>query len=645
MSIQAPFIRLQDGEVVPFTDQNWVNIECAFPDITSAQTYAILCNNPSFNFFPTASASAAPTQQPTLPFASPTNTPTASPTTPTEQPTDSPTFPTSSPTSAPSEAPTPEGPTPSPTNSDHEIFLDKMGSDSGCCGTKPNACLTIDYAYNLFLGSNGCDGKGYNGNGIIYLGDGDWHWPSDHKLIYDNEQVVINGNGMSNTTLHYDRATGIGCKWKKCWFEINDLALAVNKSNLSPNKQIMAKNGGTLRFSNVLFDGDSTVTNTQWRIEGQQVHLVIDSCVFQNIKNDNYHISNGAYVKIINSNFINNAFNGSLFEISSGSSLFVINTTFKNNTGHSIITTNESALSVSASIFQHNQVSYLLDITDRISTTSFECPSEDSVISVTSTSFIGNQVTSIITIEGSILYTESIINNNTCSDFCVDAVHSSLFMDLKYELNHGRNSSFNLINFNPQSDTQTLCINGSDIERIARHLSFDDGANINNAKVKFNNCPQQFSFTIPEISANINAVKTYLSSSPGQSVLKSLECYQNISTCAINCNDTVSCFASTFVVNSQTTNIRCDSSFACAFGTIDATKNTNDSLESVHIICDEDSSCFQAEITAESVDKFILDCITPQSCLNLQVTIKDTNISEINCYTLSLNSSFLISLQ
>eukprot|EP01084_Bolivina_argentea_P313875 543609_1 len=191
--------------------------------------------------------------------------------------------PSNMPTNSPSVAPIPYGITPSPTYSYNQIFIDKNGCDCNqICNNKINSCLTISYAYNCFMGDNGCDSEGYDGQGIINLGDGDWHWP--FELIFSNQQIIINGNGIKNTFLYYNHKSFIGCVWYKCWIEINNLTLMTNATSDSSN-QIAMKYGGTIKFSNILFDGNNYAQNQNepfWLFNDERTHFEFKQCVFIN---------------------------------------------------------------------------------------------------------------------------------------------------------------------------------------------------------------------------------------------------------------------------------------------------------------------------------------------------------------------------
>ena len=222
-------------------------------------------------------------------------------------------IPTPAPTAAPSYSPTIDGPTASPTSSDNAIFVDKsMGSNSNSCNNKTHACLSIDYAYQCFLGLNGCDIHGNDGNGVINLGDGDWHWPVD--IVYDNEQVVINGEGIYKTKLYYNDIKGIGCKYSKCWLEISNLSLATNITNNIYDALQVTAEGGTIIFNNVLFDGQYYKQNANENGNGsalwsifKSANVTFNKCIFRN-NNAFYQVYGQAIIKFVDCFFEQNIF-------------------------------------------------------------------------------------------------------------------------------------------------------------------------------------------------------------------------------------------------------------------------------------------------------------------------------------------------
>ena len=135
----------------------------------------------------------------------------------------------------------------------------------------------------------------------------------------------------------------------------------------------------------------------------------------------------------------------------------------------------------------------------------------------------------------------------------------------------------------------------------------------------------------PEIST---FDKTYINSVAGGAVLQLFECYDNITSCAVHCNNSVACFGSTFTINSPVATINCGSNFACGYSTINASYE-DDHLESLHVICDQESSCIQSQINVESINEFILDCIEFHACLQVTVNLKNITNSSIICYELS----------
>ena len=123
--------------------------------------------------------------------------------------------------------------------------------------------------------------------------------------------------------------------------------------------------------------------------------------------------------------------------------------------------------------------------------------------------------------------------------------------------------------------------------------------------------------------------------SAGGSVFNSFQCYDNTSTCAVICNNSVACFSSNFIIESPTTTINCGSNFACGYSTINASYDI-DILESLHIICHEQASCLKAQINVDSMVEFHLDCIDTESCSQMTVNIVNVQNASIACYALSI---------
>eukprot|EP01083_Nonionella_stella_P299966 1021695_1 len=567
---------------------------------------------------PTPNPTPKPTPQPTpAPTPSPTSSPTPKPTTnpTTANPTAETELPSMSPTAAPSVAPTPDKPTPSPTESNNMVFVAKDGCDCNdmCKDSGPTgACLTIEFAYDCFIGNNGCDSDGNDGNGNLYLGSGEWVWPT--KLIYDNEQVVINGNGVNETTLYYDSASFIGCTWYKCWLEIRDLTISSNPntSNVDP-MQIHMYQGGTLVFRNVLFNGDNYSTNQNgnpfWILEDQRVTAIFVECVFEN--NDvMYHISDGASLQFIDCVFKDNV----ITQSSAGfvlrhASLAFDGCSFYNNSQMSgaFIDAWNSTLSVINCTFHHNEMDILMNVTDHAIFDTFDClnASESSVI-FDSNSFISNQFNTLITITSSSIHaTDDTFDGNVCEDYCIQSTDSSVSIDLQSL--YQNNLNFAAFHRVPSSSKSSLCIDGADIMEISKYLSFDDHSNNSNTKVIVNDCIDPFSVTYPNVSSVrlSEFEQIYLNDIAGGAVLDTFTCDDHTDTCSIVCNNSVSCFSSTFVVNTAVANINCGSNFACGYSTINGTQSSlsnhtnytiNDNNSSLHIVCDDETSCLHSTI-------------------------------------------------
>ena len=512
------------------------------------------------------------------------------------------------PTIAPSEAPSDRGPTPSPTHTDNILFVDKAGSDlNGCCGNKTSPCQHIEHAYNLFLGNNGCDLKGHDGNGIFNLGNGEWYWPVDLK--YDDEQIIINGNGINNTFLYYNDLTGIGCKWKKCWLEINNLTVVANNTNdMASGKQIHIHQGGTLKFHSVLFDGNLN-KYPSWEIE-DNVNVVCHSCIFVNNHNVSYTIRHGARVQFIDCYFQDNI-----------------------NQEGSLIIVNNSYVSIENSIFHSNQALFLMESSDRFQFGSFNCSVSPGLASILKfNTFSNNKVNSLVAQESSLTYLQNnTYSGNYCDGYCIASTNGVL------SISNDEGFDVNFIGFNSDfSSKSTLCLSGYESRFVSPYLSFGNETNINNTKVIFKDCTYPFSFTFPNISVPKFSMSEqyYLNSEAGGSVLELFVCHNNVSTCAINCNNSVSCFSSIFSVHSPITTINCGSIFACGYGVINAS-NELSTMESLHMICDQRAACVQTQINAESLHEFVLECIEQESCSQMTVNIRNVSNASITCYQLS----------
>ena len=235
------------------------------------------------------------------------------------------------------------------------MFVDTTSSNASQCCNQISPCSDISLAYESFIGNNGCDSRG---NGTINLGDGEWYWPVD--LIYDDAQIIINGNGTNRTFLYYNDTNGIGCISHKCWLQLNNLSLITNSTNYTENKQIHIQTGGTLKFKHVLFDGYNYNKKSIWIIQ-DEVNVIFDTCSFVN-NNITSRISNGAQVDIINCYFENNSgtklTRDSLFLLQNQSILIMYNSIFINNYLHSsqsiFHVTSESILGLNNVIFESN---------------------------------------------------------------------------------------------------------------------------------------------------------------------------------------------------------------------------------------------------------------------------------------------------
>lgn len=177
----------------------------------------------------------------------------------------------------------------------------------------------------------------------------------------------------------------------------------------------------------------------------------------------------------------------------------------------------------------------------------------------------------------------------------------------------------------------TLCIINNDLNNISERLSFGQNVNRNNTKVISTECAETaelFSFAFPNISL-FNSEQYYLSDIVAGSIQETIRCHENTTTCSIICNNSVSCFGSTFLINTAIPTIHCGHTLSCGYTVI----NVSDyNALSLHIICDDDSSCVQTQVIVDSVDNVLLDCIDSKSCADMTINLRHTINSSINCY-------------
>ena len=114
--------------------------------------------------------------------------------------------------------------------------------------------------------------------------------------------------------------------------------------------------------------------------------------------------------------------------------------------------------------------------------------------------------------------------------------------------------------------------------------------------------------------------------------MQQLDCYANSTICNIACNDSVSCFGSTFTINSAISNVICESNFACSNVIIKADNIDNHTKSSINILCNYESSCVQANIRINSYHTFILDCVEKRSCAEITINVTNSINGTIRCY-------------
>ena len=282
---------------------------------------------------------------------------------PTKEPTPAPTWyptspPSNAPTFAPSEAPSAVSvPTPSPILTNKEVYVRSNGCDSGYCSSQSivnpcsnttTACRSIEYSWDCFHGSAVCEQVGLNGNGVLDLGNGVWDFP--YNLNYDNDNIIIRGQGPSNTIWRYtgSESTWIQCRWYKCWLSLQDLTIASNRTSAN-DIQFHMYNGGTLYFKNVVFDGNNYVNNENgpfWIFNEYRVNVIFEDCHFTNNRAI-YYLINGVTVTFTNCTWEQNE----IYFVVRGSNLIIDSCIFSNFTNAPFVLDTSSIMSITDTSF------------------------------------------------------------------------------------------------------------------------------------------------------------------------------------------------------------------------------------------------------------------------------------------------------
>eukprot|EP01084_Bolivina_argentea_P093945 168915_1 len=606
---------------------------------------------------------------------------------PSYSPSDSPSYsPSSAPTLSPSYRPTPFGPTPSPTNSNNQIFINKMGSDINQCDDQDTACLTISYAYNCFTGNNGCNLGGYDGNGQIHLGSGEWYWPFD--LIFDNEQIIIKGSGVSNTFLYYNPLSFIGCVWFKCSIEIVNLTLLTNRTSSTTTKQIVMNHGGTIKFSNVLFDGTNYDSNDNddsfWDFDGDiytvyfefinclftnnnakfsfsnDVIGVFDSCTFDNniIAANNSFNSNNAMFIVNSSNIIlqncifkNNVQNHTMmFMVRNDGNLTVLQTGFIDNRDENRTSTifhlasSNASLFIIGSEFSANSGYQNIVVSNGakifINSTKFQNNKVHKLIFINSTSdaFLNTNNFCVSKSDASVSMLSSIFVNNSINNI-VD-IHNSnaYFQDMVFTMEHSCNG------YCINSMDSSLSIDGDNFNATTNFLQFGHeyanatnnitlcvrdknnvrfAAHISTRNVYQNNTQIVYGDILPFNQESVNSLKfNYVSDDKDKQVIVS-DIAQNRTNLSLNC----------FESDISLCEIYCNSTSSCnlAFITVNE-KYTN-------ILCKSFKSCEHSRISAlkhnsknNNFTSLQIICDEQLSCNSLQIEVNGIDEFKLDCY-------------
>eukprot|EP01084_Bolivina_argentea_P176365 305223_1 len=207
-------------------------------------------------------------------------------------------------------------------------------------------CESITYGWNCFFGiggfpnTNGCAKVGYNGNGVVDLGIGDWNFP--YCLNFSDNNITIKGQNPSFTVWNYigKCSTWMQCTDIKCYLSLQDLTIKSNRNN-GDDVQFYMTNGGTLFIKNVVFDGINYIANNKgnpfWKFMDNDVNITFEDCHFVN-NNVIYQFLNGVQALFIKCTFEDNTIDNvvsdrinGMFHIDGGSVVFK-ECVFQNNT-------------------------------------------------------------------------------------------------------------------------------------------------------------------------------------------------------------------------------------------------------------------------------------------------------------------------
>eukprot|EP01083_Nonionella_stella_P296461 1007155_1 len=154
-----------------------------------------------------------------------------------------------------------------------------------------------------------------------------------------------------------------------------------------------------------------------------------------------------------------------------------------------------------------------------------------------------------------------------------------------------------------------------------------------NDTIQFEPCLPFETYTFHNIIFNALAsffVPNYAFASSGAFLRDSLLCHDT-AVCFIQCiNATLSCFGSTFDLanTSSATLVNCNTESSCEDNTI--------AISSSNVIsavkCDANFACKGATIYVDRSNDFILECVSSESCINLQINITESTNASITCF-------------
>ena len=148
-------------------------------------------------------------------------------------------------------------------------------------------------------------------------------------------------------------------------------------------------------------------------------------------------------------------------------------------------------------------------------------------------------------------------------------------------------------------------------------------------------CMNTYTFIEPDLSLSFNHSNHFILGDIAEQISNTLRCSDwgipKDGECAIICNNTVSCFDSTFYIDVHRTTALCDSMFSCSNSHFEAASDAG----SVHIHCAADSACFLSTISIENVTEFTLQCLDERSCAEMTVNVRNTKKASISCFKLS----------